>query len=276
MSKIIYQPKGKAGEYAKFAANFYNGCSGCCEYCYNRKGLTSKVLGGDRPTLKKSLGNKFDAMITFDNEIDKYLPDLKKHGLFFNFVSDPCLPETWRLNLGAIHKCLYNNIPVMVLTKQTWWVKGFIEELTSAGTPLNSLAWRAKERIAFGFTLTGHDEMEPGCATNTQRIEAMKILHGSGFKTWASVEPIIDFESSYRMIVETLGFCDLYKIGLRSGWKYDLDEARRFAKMFMITGTSNNAKVYLKDSLIKLTGFNRKVLNETYGSCINADYILFT
>ena len=32
--KAIYNPKGKAGEYAPWACNFYTGCSNDCEYCY--------------------------------------------------------------------------------------------------------------------------------------------------------------------------------------------------------------------------------------------------
>lgn len=30
MSKAIYKPKGKAGEYAMYACNFYNGCCFAC------------------------------------------------------------------------------------------------------------------------------------------------------------------------------------------------------------------------------------------------------
>lgn len=33
----IYQPKGKAGEYAKYAVNFYVGCSNDCDYCEDVK-----------------------------------------------------------------------------------------------------------------------------------------------------------------------------------------------------------------------------------------------
>lgn len=69
--------------------------------------------------------------------------------------------------------------------------------------------------IAFGFTLTGHDELEPGASTNAERINAMQKLHEAGFKTWASIEPIIDFGSSLAMILDCLTFCDYFKIGLQ-------------------------------------------------------------
>ena len=35
--KVIYEPKGRAKEYAELAVNLYNGCSHGCEYCYARK-----------------------------------------------------------------------------------------------------------------------------------------------------------------------------------------------------------------------------------------------
>ena len=50
--RVIYSPKGKAGEYAENAANFYVGCSNGCTYCYLRKGRGAKVLGGNTPELK--------------------------------------------------------------------------------------------------------------------------------------------------------------------------------------------------------------------------------
>lgn len=274
-SRIIYMPKGKAGEYAKYAANFYTGCSGRCQYCYNRTGITAGVHGGDRPTLKKSLGNKFDAMVIFNNEAEKILPELRKHGLFFNFVSDPFLPETIELNAIAMRYCIIHSIPVTVLTKQTWWLEELLDEMVQNETVWNIDYHKVQGLIAFGFTLTGHDGMEPGCSTNQRRIDAMKWLNTEGFKTWASIEPIIDFDSSYRMIEQTLGFCDLYKVGLRSGGKYIKKEAEWFAVKALLLCSCNHTKVYLKDSLIKFVGFDRNNLIETHHGCVDADYSLF-
>ena len=67
--KAIYNPSGKAGEYSYWAANFYNGCSARCEYCYNRHGRSSKVVGCDTPTLKKSLINEDRAMEIFQTNV---------------------------------------------------------------------------------------------------------------------------------------------------------------------------------------------------------------
>jgi DNA repair photolyase len=275
MSKIIYQPKGKAGEYAKYAANFYTGCSGRCEYCYNRTGITAKVLGGDTPTLKKCLGKEENAEHIFIQEADMYRTYLMKHGLFFNFVSDPFLPETIELNTFAMRYCILRGIPVKALTKQTWWVEDFIAEMWDNDTIWNLDYHDVQNLMAIGFTLTGHDDLEPGCASNNERINAMQLFHSEGFKIWASIEPIIDFDSSYRMMERTFGSCDLYKVGLRSGGKYSVKDAEWFAIKALLSGSCNHTKVYLKDSLIKLTGLDRKAMKEIHSSYVDADYNLF-
>ena len=39
--KLIYEPKGRAGEYAELACNIYRGCDHGCTYCYG-PGVTRK------------------------------------------------------------------------------------------------------------------------------------------------------------------------------------------------------------------------------------------
>jgi len=257
MGKIIYQPKGKAQEYAKYAANTHVGCSGACSYCYNRTGITAKVLGGDTPTLKKCLKDEDEAMQIFMREADQNIEELRKHGLFFNFVSDPFLPETIGLNIFAMRYCIINGIPVKALTKQTWWAEDFLMEMEQNETAWNLDYHKVQELIAFGFTLTGHDELEPGCATNEDRIRAMKVLNAEGFKTWASIEPIIDLDASWRMIEEVREYCDLMKIGLRSGAKYDKEHLRFFMQRIIALADTYQFKYYFKDSILKATGQTR-------------------
>jgi DNA repair photolyase len=284
--KVIYNPSGKAGEYSYWAANFYNGCSATCEYCYNRHGRAAKVLGGDVPSLKKSLIDVGTAFQIFKKETLQNLKELRKYGLFFNFVSDPMLPKTIELNTICMRYCITKDITVKVLTKQTWWVNNIIEEMQINETFWN--LYRYQKYINFGFTLTGHDELEPGAATNAQRIEAMKKLHNAGFKTWASIEPIIDFKSSWLVFNAAVhAGCDLFKIGLLSGKKYDfletndfinkiLEESDRYINRFKIF----NFKIYFKDSLLKKGGFNSKDeyrdlnLNSHYSFCVNRNFNL--
>ena len=261
MGKIIYEPKGKALEYAKFAFSAFVGCSCQCHYCYLRKGRGAAILGGDKPQLKKCFKDEEHALQLFKKEMLANLDELRKHGLFFSFTTDPMLPKTIELTKYAISLCLFNGISVKTLTKVANIDSWFID---------NVFIHAHNQYIAFGFTLTGHDELETGASTNAERIDAIRKLHFAGFKTWASIEPIIDFESSYKMILDSFIHCDLYKIGLESGKKYSKLELVDFVRNVIRLCEFN--KVYFKDSLLKAAGINRADLPE---NCIGRDFNMF-
>jgi DNA repair photolyase len=267
--KAIYQPVGKAGEYAKYACNFYVGCSNGCSYCYLREGRGAAILGGDTPTLKKCFKDEVDAMRVFEKELKKNLPELQKHGLFLSFSTDPLLPETRNLTKAVISicRCQFPRVGVKILTKVASPV---IDELVHTAKTF-------KENVAVGFSLSGRDELEPNASTNAERIEAMRKLHRAEFKTWASIEPIIDVRSSYNMIFDTAGFCDLYKIGLMDDKQYTKREIK-----WLIDGCYGLAdiykeydfhiKFYFKDSLLKAAGVRREDLPPC---CVTRDYDIF-
>ena len=77
----IYLPNGKAGEYAKWACNFYIGCSNNCDYCYCKRGVLSKTLGKPYTELKKAFKDEQDAFDRFKANVAKYLPELQKAGI---------------------------------------------------------------------------------------------------------------------------------------------------------------------------------------------------
>lgn len=256
--KAIYNPSGKAGEYAAWACNFYVGCSNGCQYCYCKKGILAPVMGQDKPQLKKCFKDKVHALEIFGNELCQNLDELRTHGLFFSFTTDPLLNETKRLTYEAIEIAHAHNVPVKLLTKRS--------DFNSIFTSFKNLN---KELIAFGFTLTGHDELEPNASTNAERIEAMKKLHDAGFKIFASIEPIIDFVRSADMIERTWDFCNLYKIGLMSGKQYEKLECKNFIEHFNWFLERKNAKIYWKDSLLKVSGIERSDLP---ANCVDRDY----
>lgn len=270
--KAIYNPSGKAGEYSYWAANIYVGCSNGCTYCYCKKGILAGVMGQDKPQLKKCFKNETHALEVFEQELLANLEELRKHGLFFSFTTDPMLPETNKLTRLAIRKCLSAKAPVKILTKCTDWVDDFLKAPDYFISGWSD--WMITDEIifgklAFGFTLTGHDELEPGASTNAERIEAMKKIHDAGFKTWASIEPIINLDDSYKMILETLDCCDLYKIGLKSGEKYPLNDLRHFIDF---VACELVVPVYFKDSLLKAAGIASESLPS---NCVTRDYNIF-
>lgn len=253
--KVIYNPSGKAQEYSYWAANFYNGCSADCFYCYMKKPPMSQFWS-TTPYLKKQLVDKENAIKIFEKELKKNLDSLRKYGLFFSFTSDPMLEVSFDLNMQAICLCLAWKIPVKILTKQTRWIHG-----------LHLWQNLRSDLLSIGFTLTGYDDLEKGASSNFERVKAMELLKNSGYKTWASIEPIINIDRSLLLILKTEKICDHYKIGLLSGKKnYNIYQLHNF-----VTTVNNlNIKVYWKDGLLKQAGIGRKDLPS---NCVDRDYL---
>jgi len=161
-----------------------------------------------------------------------------------------------------------NGVPVKFLTKDADWVRPWLNFINNSNGDNAEQKWR--KMLAFGFTLTGHDELEPYASTNQERIFAMKKLHNAGFKTFASIEPVITFHESLLMIGASQSFCDLFKIGLMSGKKYEKWRIKNFIQD--ILNYYPNSKIYFKDSLLKAAGIKRNELPE---NCVGRDYNLF-
>lgn len=267
--KAIYQPGGKAAEYSKWACNFYVGCSNGCEYCYCKKGILAPVMGMDMPQLKKCFRNIGHAKDVFEKEMLQNKEELRKHGLFFSFTTDPFLFETIELTVFAITCCLCAKIPVKTLTKRADWIDGLIEYFDREFSFDKSYL----KNIAFGFTLTGHDDLEKGASTNQERIKAARKLKKAGFKIYFSVEPIVDLVSSYEMILESMDCADLYKIGLMSGVKLSKTELLTFIGNLphFKWPESVKSKIYFKDSLLKAAGIDRESLPS---NCVTRDFNL--
>lgn len=246
----IYNPKGKAGEYAKFAASIFVGCSNGCEYCYLKKGVLAHTMGGDHPKLKKVFVDQEDAISQFKDELIRTSLEIRKNGgIFFTFTSDPCLPETWPVFAECARFAMTMGCPVTILTKCADWLK------ESSAANLIRMSHAIPNMLCIGFTLTGHDEMEPNAATNEERCEAMEFLHSVGVKTFASVEPVVDPESTKKMIFKTHHYCDLFKVGLMSGGKERMadqevkDMVSEILKKFLDWNVKS--KIMFKESVLK-------------------------
>lgn len=244
--KAIYTPKGAALEYGKVGCNFYTGCPHDCEYCYLKRGAPAKLLGSKEVRLKSCFKDTFDALDMFCKEARKHIEYIRNNGgIFFSFTTDALIAETIDLTISAMNFCIYNSIPVLVLTKDAEFIHNDRMKLFLKSEP-------AIRFISFGFTLTGRDDMEKGAPKNMDRIEAMRELYTMGFRTFASIEPIVDWGSSKRVIEASLKVCNHYKIGLRSGVKkdyYNDEESVSYIRKFKDMIADNNRTVYFKNSV---------------------------
>lgn len=255
----IYQPKGKAGEYAAWACNLYTGCSNDCSYCYCKKGPLGSWWTLE-PHLKKCFRDEEHAYAVFIKELEQNVEALRRDGLFFSFTTDPLLPKERILTTRCVEAAVSENVPVSILTK----MPGLTPDQL-AGDSKDHLANCKQERrnqilqhVAWGFTLTGCNNLEPGAATNGQRIAAMEKLHDMGFRTFASLEPVIDPARTLACYDELVrrNCCDLVKVGLESGRKepYFEDELKDLHKHI----ASGPIPYYFKNSYADLLGMPRQ------------------
>ena len=263
----LYTPNGAAREYAAVGCNFYNGCPHDCEYCYLKRGVLSHTMGKTEVTLKSCFHEEERALAIFKRECDKHVGYLRGTGIFFSFSTDPMLRETCMLTMYAAKYAMGLNIPVKVLTKCA-------NVPLSVNLLLNDIQKKQRQLLAMGYTLTGRDDMEPNADSNSERIDSMRRMKYLGYKTFASIEPIIDCDSSYRMTKSAVGVCDHFKIGLRSG--VGKDYYRREDVLNFIEDvkrvTEGKTTVYWKQSIRKFIGDDSVFQHE--GS-VDMDYNMF-
>lgn len=211
--KAVYNPSGKAGEYARWGCNLFVGCPHRCSYCYLAQGRFAEVLGTEKVHLKKCFRDHDDAIMTAMREISASKEDIiRDGGLFFSFSTDPCLPETFPTNAAVISACLLQGIPVTVLTKAKQWI------WTETGRRILSLG-NDSAALNVGFTLTGRDDLEPNAPTNAERVEAMEHIRETypDVRIWVSLEPVIDYCASLDMLRSAVGMVNHVKVGLLTG-----------------------------------------------------------
>ena len=243
--KVIYQPSGKAGEYAQWACNFYTGCSNNCDYCYLKKGPYAHVWT-DYPKLKSSFKNEEEAFQCFVKEVNKNLDALRHHGLFFSFSTDPMLEETAALTIASMEYCVRQDIPCVVLSKCARMAECLDNPVFNSE--------RGRELLVFGSTLTASDMEEGNASSHLERINTLAAFHSAGFQTFASIEPIVSFAASLQAVKDAAPYCSVLKIGLMSGVKkdyYDLNECLDFIKQVSIVATLNRCRLYWKNSVRK-------------------------
>ncbi len=238
--KILSRPKGNAEEYGRWAVNPYKGCSHGCLYCYLKKGVWANGLGGNTAQLKTDVVSDEHAYHLAMSEIIEHREEIiRDGGLFMTFTSDPCVEETRELFFHLTASAIEHGIPVTMLTKNaSFFQYGTLQAMLDDAHNLAALTdeeskriahdgfmfttWLGdlrvelvKKRVAFGWTLTGHDELEPNASPNMERIATMKRMNDGGYYTWASIEPVIDFPSALDMVYQAVNAgCQHFKIGL--------------------------------------------------------------
>lgn len=234
MAKVIYKPKGKAGEYIPdgYALNIYSGCYHACEYCYCPQLLYKK---------KEEFFSKIEPRKDILQRLEKELPDHKGDKIFLSFTSDPYQPleHIIRYTETALQMMLEHDCIPVVLTKGEVPLKDF------------KLFQKFKE-FHFGVTLTHLD-----CCDNREEVRAMsphyrmnllKVAKEHGINTWVSLEPVINPSDALDVIKNTYPVVDHYKIGKINYTASDVDWGKFYKEVVKLLDKLG-CNYYIKESL---------------------------
>jgi len=197
--KIIYEPKGRALEYAALAANIYSGCSHRCEYCF-----APNVLHRDKEKYHSEVSVRKGALAQLAKDVAKIEGDNRR--VLMSFTTDPyqeCEKElgVTRQAIMAIKKAGLN-----------------LEILTKGGSLVSRDFDLLDENDCIAVTLTcNNDEdslkWEPGAALPEERMKVLQDAKERGIATWASLEPVLYPEQTLDIIRKTESYVDLFKVG---------------------------------------------------------------
>lgn len=244
--KAIYEPRGRAAEYAPLACNLYRGCTHGCRYCY-----VPRCLHASKESFHAEVRERRGVLDAFARDAEKLAGDPRE--ILFCFTSDP-YPERCPSSATrwALMRAGLNNLRATVLTKAGKRAMRDFDILKEHG-------------FTFGTSLVFIDDelrakYEPHAAPVAERLTALAAAKTAGLRTWVSVEPVVVPAEALRVIALCADIVDHWKIGkLNHGPHLDGELAgierevdwKRFYVELIGTLQSLNADYYIKADLRK-------------------------
>ncbi|MDR1008033.1 MAG: radical SAM protein [Campylobacteraceae bacterium] len=221
----IYETKGAAKEYAKYALNLYTGCPHKCPYCY-----VPQVLHITKEKFHSYIWERFGILVELKKQLDK--GKFTEQLIHLCFTCDP-------YPLNGFHDTTTYAIQ---LIKDSG---NYVQILTKA--PRTQDFPYFDENDWFGVTLTG--ENNDNAMIESDRIDALKEAWNKGINTWISFEPVLNPEKVLEYI-EKLWWVDKMAVGKLNykksyiDWKAFTVDAQKLLKQ-------RGKEYVIKDSLKK-------------------------
>ena len=202
--KVIYEPKGRAKEYADLACNSYTGCPHACVYCF-------------APNVMRSIREKYHAEAKpriesikkwFEHDCILMEESHDTRRVHMNFISDPYpeIEKELHLTRFCIETAMKHGVKMNVLTKGRYDVVrpdfGLFKEAD----------------VHFGVTCCWYEdrfrkEWEPNASSVQDRVRLLAEAHGMGIYTWVSMEPVVYPQQAMEFYRANRGNVDLWKVG---------------------------------------------------------------
>jgi len=196
--KTIYEPSGRAREYAALALNIYSGCDHACQYCYAPNATFQQREAFINPRTRPGLISALES--------DARSWSGQKHQVLLCFTCDPysAFDSSAGITRQAIVTLKRNGFKFCTLTKGG---RRALRDIDLFGDG---------DAFATTMTLLSPDhsaKWEPGAASPQERMDVIKEFYDAGIYTWVSLEPVLNPDSALRIIEMTSPFVNLFKLG---------------------------------------------------------------
>ena len=198
---VIYEPRGRAGEYSPLACNLYMGCTHGCKYCFAPACMRKKP-----DEWHTNVKLRKDVIRLFEKDAQKLKGDSRR--ILFSFLSDPYQPleRKQRLTRQALEIVNRYRLNSQILTKGSCdLISGDLALMRSAGTWLGITVCFVDDDI--------RKEWEPDASPVDDRFDVLKEAHDRGIYTWVSLEPVIDPDQALAVIKKSYKYVDFWKVG---------------------------------------------------------------
>lgn len=202
--KVIYEPKGRAKEYADLAVNLYNGCSHGCEYCY-----APQVMHKTKEDFFGSPAPRKNIISLLKQDIKEMVVSGDEREVLLCFSCDPYQPIDceYGLTRDAVRLFSEHDIKYSVLTKGG----------KRSERDFDLMEW-SSDLCRYGTTLVfSNDEhsmkYEPKAAPTSERIDSLRIAHEMGIPTWVSFEPVWNPADFFWLLGAVSELADEVRIG---------------------------------------------------------------
>ncbi len=194
---VIYEPAGRAAEYAELACNIFNGCSHGCLYCF-----APGCLRRERADFHAAVTVKQRLETNLYRDCQDLMGDERLVQLCF--TTDPYQPGFPGVTRGVIQTMKRHGLRVQILTKAGADAQADLDLLGATDSfgvsltlmePLDSLMW------------------EPHAALPQHRIANLRAAVQAGVPTWASCEPVIYPEQTLALIRASASAVGLFRVG---------------------------------------------------------------
>lgn len=194
---IIYQPRGRAREYAPLAANLYRGCGHGCRYCY-----APAATYQERQTFYAAPRPRPDVI----RQLRREAPAYAGQQVLLCFTCDPYQPldDEHQLTRQAIQALHDGGVGVSLLTKGGHRAERDFDLLGSADQVGASLTF---------LDAADARDWEPQAALPAERLAMLRAAKARGLRTWASLEPVIDPAQTLALIDRCHPYVDRFKVG---------------------------------------------------------------